>query len=248
MRLSIALFLAAATVFSASHATAFEVGARAAYWLPKLSGEFRLDGATKGDTITLTDDLGFDDEYFFMGDAWLWLGDSHITVSGTQIKYTGSKNLANIDFGEKTFAVDTDSKLEYTMLDLSYQYDLFDLENCLAGFSFGPAIHARYFDGEVSLSDNTQEETQSFQIVLPMVGVGAHVGVLADILEVRAKLSVLPVKKNYILDAQGEISFNPMPFINLSGGYRTFSINVEEDDLLLDYTQSGPYVGVSVVF
>jgi len=248
MRQSTALFLAAATVFSASQATALEVGARAAYWLPKLSGELRLDAASKGDTITMTDDLGFDDENFFMGDAWLWIGDSHITVSGTQIKYTGSKNLGNIDFGDKTFAVDTDSKLEYTMLDLSYQYDLFDFENCLAGFSFGPAIHARYFDGEVSLSDNTQEESKSFQIVLPMVGVGAHVGVLADILELRARLSVLPVKENYILDVQGEISYNPLPFINISGGYRSFSINVDEDDLLLDYTQSGPYAGVGIVF
>lgn len=248
MKLSTGLFLTTAIILSASQSNALvEVGARAAYWLPKLSGDLSLDGASEGDTLNLTDKLGMEDENFFIGDAWLWIGDSHITISGMQVKYSGSKDLNNIDFGDKTFGADTDSTLEYKMLDLSYQYDLLDLENCLAGFSIGPSINAKYIDGEVKLSAGNQEESQSFKVILPMVGVGAHMGILSDILEVRARAAVLPLDKNYILDYQGEISYNPLPFIELVGGYKGFVVNVEKDDLLLDYNQTGPYVGLSLI-
>lgn len=233
----------------AGAAGAFEVGARVAYWIPQLSGEVRLDDGVKGDTVDFTDDLGVDDENFFFGDAWLWIGDHHLILSATRVDYSGTKTLSSpITFGDKPFSGRTDTSLEYTQLDLAYRYDLIDLENILAGFSLGPQVQVKYLDGEVRMEAAGQEESQSFQIPIPMVGLGGHLGILADLLEVRAHAVGMAYRGNRIVEASGEVSYNPLPFIELVAGYRYFQIDVETDDLTLDYAQTGPYVGVGAKF
>ncbi len=240
----VATMALAACMAWAGTAGAFEVGARAAYWIPQLSGEVRLDDGTRGDTLDLTDDLGVDDESFFFGDAWLWIGDHHLILSGTRVDYSGTKTLAGVTFGGRTFTGRTDASLEYTQLDLAYRYDLIDLENLLAGFSLGPQIQVKYLDGEVRLETTGVEESQSFQIPIPLAGVGGHLGILADLLEVRAQAVGMGYRGNTIVEASAEVSYNPIPFVELVAGYRYFRIDVEADDLTLDYRQAGPYVGI----
>jgi hypothetical protein len=260
MRRLAILFALSGLFLSVRAASAFEVGAKAAYWLPRFSGEFRLDSSgIEGTTVDLKDDLGIDDENFFFGEAWLWVGDHHLTLSGTRIDYSGEETLSEeVIFGGQTFVVGgrAESSLEYTMLDLAYQYDLIDLENPLGGFSLGPILQVKYLDGEVKMSGDGvvngvtghAEESQTFRFPLPMVGLGAHVGILADWLELRLRGVGMGYQGDTIFDLQGEAAFTPFPFLEIVGGYRHFVINVDRDDVLLDYTQSGPYVGVGLVF
>ncbi len=239
---------AAVVLLGAGQARAFEVGARAAYWVPALSGEVRLDGTLPGTRVDLADDLGITDENFFFGDAWVWLGDHHLTLSAARIDYSGSETLSGVVFGDYTFSGPTDTSIEYTVLDLTYRYDLVDLENVLAGLSVGPELQAKYLDGEVRMEAAGVEERRSFQIPVPMVGLGGHVGILADLLEVRARIAIISLRGDRVLEASGEVAFSPLPFVDLTAGYRHFDIDVEEGDLLLSYTQSGPYVGLGIVF
>ena len=46
----------------------------------------------------------------------------------------------------------------------------------------------------------------------------------------------------------GEISWTPFPFIDIHGGYKTFAIDIDEDDVILDYDTSGPYVALTLSF
>lgn len=241
---------------SAAHA--LEVGVKGAYWFPNFSGEFRLDsGSIEGTPVDLKDDLGVDDENFFFGEAWLWVGDHHLTLSGMRVDYSGDKVLAEtIVFGGTTFEAQgrVESSLEYTMLDLAYQYDLIDLENVLAGFSLGPILQVKYLDGKVKMKgsgtvngvDGTVEESETFRLPIPLVGLGTHIGLLGDWLEFRARAVGIGYRGNFLLEAQGELSYNPFPFLELVGGYRHFRIDVDEQDVLLNYTQTGPYVGLSL--
>ncbi len=233
-------------VLAASGAGAFELGARVAYWYPSLSGDVRLDDGTPGDRVSWTDDLGVDDEGIFFGDAWVGLGDHLLILSAYRVEYAGTKNLGSVTFGGKTFQGRTDASLEYTSIDLAYRYALIDLENILAGFSVGPMLQVKYLDGEARLEGGGKKASQSFQVPLPLVGVGIHVGILADILELRVRGAGMGFRGNVIWEALGEVSFNPLPFIEIVAGYRHFSLDVDEDELLLDYTQSGPYAGVGV--
>jgi hypothetical protein len=237
---------------------AFEVGVKAAYWIPEFSGSFRLDGGgVQGTRLDFKDDLAVNDENFAFGEAWLWVGRHHLTLSGMEVDYSGDETLAKeIVFGGTTFVANgaVESRLEYTMLDLAYQFDLLDLENVLAGFSVGPIVQVKYLDGEVKMSGEGQingatgqvKESESFQFPIPLLGLGAHVGILADFLEVRARIVGLTYQGDWLYEAQGEVTFSPFPFIEIVGGYRRFDIDVDRDDVLLDYTQTGPYAGVSV--
>ncbi len=241
-------------------ASAFELGARGAYWMPQFSGEFRLDGGgLEGTTVDAGDDLGIDEENFFFGDAWLWFGDHHLTVSGVKIDYSGEQTLTEeIVFGGEIFQVGgtAESSLKYLMLDFAYQYDLIDLENPVGGFSVGPILQVKYLDGEVKMSGDGEvndvaghvEETQDFRFPLPMIGLGAHVGLLADWLALRLRGVGMAYQGDSVLDLQGEVALTPFPFLEVVGGFRYFSIDVDRDDVLLDYRQSGPYVGAGVVF
>jgi len=260
MRRIATLIAILALFFGAHSAWALEVGAKATYWLPQFSGEFRLDSnGIEGTTVDLVDDLGIEDENFFVGEAWLWIGDHHLILSGTRVDYSGEETLSEeVVFGGQTFVIGgrAESSLEYTMLDLAYQYDLIDLENPVGGFSLGPILQVKYLDGEVKMSGDGQvggstghvEESETFRIPLPMVGLGAHVGVLADWLEVRARAVGIFYQGDSILDLQGEAVLTPFPFLEIVGGYRHFAIDVDRDDVLLDYRQSGPYAGAALVF
>jgi len=255
------LLLALTLALSApSAALALELGAKAAYWMPEFTGEFRLDAdGIPGTLVNVEDDLGIKEENFFFGEVWLWAGDHHLTLSGVKVDYSGERTLTEaIVFGGQTFvaAGRAESSLEYMMLDLSYQYDLIDVENPVGGFSLGPILQVKYLDGDLKMSGDGSvggvaghvEESQEFQIPLPMVGLGAHVGILADWLELRLRGVGMAYQGDMILDLQGEAALTPFPFLEIVGGYRHFAIDVDRDDVLLNYTQSGPYVGAGLVF
>ncbi|MEW6490330.1 MAG: hypothetical protein AB1578_20775 [Thermodesulfobacteriota bacterium] len=260
MRRNVSLLALTLVLLAHPAAWAFEVGAKAAYWLPKFSGEFRLDGSgLRGTTVDASDHLGIDDENFFFGEAWLWVGRHHLTLAGMRVDYSGSKVLSEeIVFGGRTFSASgrAESSLEYTMLDLAYQYDLIDLENVLAGFSLGPILQVKYLDGELRMSGEGSVNgaggrvsvTESFQFPIPLVGLGAHVGLVGGWVEARGRAVGIAYQGDALWEVQAEVALTPFPFLEVLGGYRHFVIDVDRDDVLLDYTQTGPYVGAAVVF
>lgn len=241
-------------------AAAFELGVKGAYWIPDFSGEFRLDrrGIT-GTPVDIEDDLGIDDESFFFAEAWLRAGRHRLSLSAMRVDYSGQKTLSqDIVFGGRTFSAEgrAESSLEYTSFDLAYQYDLVRLEGVLAGFSLGPILQLTYLDGEVKMSGGGSingvtglvEASQSFQIPLPLIGAGARLGLLAGWLEARARAVGIAYRSYALWEFQAEAALTPFPLLEIVGGYRRFVIDVEWDDILLHYTQSGPYLGAALVF
>ncbi|MDF1556250.1 MAG: hypothetical protein P1P84_24495, partial [Deferrisomatales bacterium] len=204
-------------------APALELGAKIAYWMPQFTGQFRLDaGGVPGTLVDAGDDLGIDEENSFFGEAWLWVGDHHLTLSGVKVDYSGEQSLnQEIVFGGQTFVIGgrAASSIEYVMLDLAYQYDIIDLENPLGGFSLGPILQVKYLDGDVKMSGDGEvsgitghiDESEEFRFPLPMVGLGAHVGVLADWLELRLRGVGMAYQGDSILDLQGEAALTPFP-------------------------------------
>lgn len=211
-----------------------EVGVRASYWAPKLTGNAGADGSA---TVDLQDDLNFDDglDKGIPGvELFAQLGDHHLSLAGYRADYKG----------------DHDASLKYDQLEATYQWDLVDLENWAAGTSFGPVLHLKVLDGEAG-----DDEKDSFRLTLPMIGVGAHVGLLADFLEVRARGLWMGYKGNSAVDAFGEVNVTPFPFVDFAVGYRYLKLDVDADgmvwssgDLVLDSTQQGPYVSLTVKF
>ena len=250
MYLTLALLLAVLLLPVSS--LAFDIGARGYYWFPTLDGNVKVDkSGIGGTTLDFDDDLGIGSENYPSIEAFVGLGDHHVSLTCMKVDYSGKKTLVMpIKFSGKTYSVNdvVDSSIEYTMIDLHYQYDLLDLENILAGFSLGGVFQIKYLDGDVSLKTTGIDEKEDFILPIPMLGVNLHVGILADILEARIRGTAIGYSGNTICEIMGDISWSPFPFIDIHGGYKTFFIDIDEDDVVFDYNMSGPYVLLTVSF
>ncbi len=107
---------------------ALEIGARGYYWFPSLDGTVKVDEAgIIGTKIDFDKDLGIDDEDFPSVEAFVGLGNHHLSLAYTEIDYLGRKKLTSqIDFSGKTYAVATqvNSSIEYRMIDLHFSFTL----------------------------------------------------------------------------------------------------------------------------
>jgi len=235
-------------------AQGFEAGVRAYYWFPSLDGDIKYsDNSLAGTKLDLEDDLGFDDEYYPFGEIFLGLGDHHLSFSFYRADYDGRETLdQDINFGGETFTAGDriKSSLDYDVYDLTYQYDVLDLENVLAGFSLGLVGRVRVLDLEAEIRSETtgQSEKEDYTLPVPMLGLNFHLGILADILEARILATGMGYWDGYMVDAQAELSFTPIPFVDIHAGYRTFFVDVDTNDLELNYNTSGLYAGISVSF
>ncbi len=250
----LSLFLLLAVLLLPVSSPAFEIGARGYYWFPSLDGTVKVEEAGVGTKIDFDTDLGIEDENYPSVEAFIGLGNHHLSLAYTDIDYSGRKTLSEkIEFKGKEYEVGytVDSSIEYRMIDFHYQYDFLDLENVLAGFSLGGVFHVKYLEGDVSLKTTTGtiiDEKEDFTLPIPMLGLNLHVGILADVLEARIRGTAIGYSGNKIYEVMGDISWTPFPFIDIHGGYKTFVIDIDEDDLMFDYDMSGPYVALTVSF
>jgi hypothetical protein len=255
MKKILMLWLITLTIMAtALPAQGFEAGVRGYYWFPSIDGDIKYsDNSLEGTKLDLEDDLGFDDEYYPVGEVFLGLGDHHLSFSFYRADYDGRETLnQDIEFGGETFPAGDriKSSLDYDVYDLAYQYDVLDLENVLAGFSLGLVGKVKVLDLEAEIRSETtgQSETEDYTVPVPMLGLNFHLGILADILEARVLATGMGYWDGYMVDAQAELSFTPIPYVDIHAGYRTFFVDVDTNDLELNYNTSGLYGGISVVF
>ena len=139
------------------------------------------------------------------------------------------------------------------MIDLEYQYKLVNFNYILAGLSFGIIAKVKYFDGDVRINSSTPgsvyDTKKNIQVPIPMIGVGAKIGLLANMLEARAKVTGMGYSGNFFYDAMADLSLTPIPFLNIHGGYRAMSVKIDNvSDVYAKMDFYGPYVGLLISF
>lgn len=251
------LLLASLFFMSAATPTsyAFEIGARAFAWFPDFKGDLKVDrNGVPGTNISGENDLGLSREAVPWADVYAGIKKHHFNFSYSYLDYSGSSLLGRpIVYAGETFpsGYTVESDLKINMFDFEYQYDLINLENILAGFSLGVIAKVKYLDGkaEIRAVNTPLNSSEDFRIPLPMVGAGAHIGILANILEARAKLAGFGYDSdNWLWEGLAEISYTPFPFLDIHGGYRIMKLKVDQDNVILNNEFSGPYVGLSIGF
>jgi len=251
-KIYVALSLLLPALLLPASSLAFEIGARGYYWFPSLDGTVKVDEAgIIGTIIDFEKDLGIEDEDYPSVEVFVGGGNHHLSLTHTDIEYSGRNTLTReITFRGETYAVSdlVTSSIEYKMIDLHYQYDFLDMENILGGFSLGGVFQVKYIDGDVRLKTTGIDEKEDFTIPIPMLGLNLHIGILADILEARVRGTAMGYAGNTIYELMADISWTPLPFLDIHGGYKTFIIDIDEDEVVLDYDMSGPYVALTLSF
>lgn len=238
-------------VIFALPADAFEVGARGAYWFPSLNATMKA--GSSGTEVNLKDDLGISNSNTYWVEAFGGLGNHHLSLSYMPLDYSASTTVTKaITFNNKTYAANSDvnTDLHLKMFDAEYQYDLLNFENILAGFSVNLLGKIKYLDGEAKMNSTAVgEQKQTFTVPVPMVGAGVHAGLIANILEARAKVTGMGYSSTYFVDALADIAVTPFPFTRISGGYRYMKLKIDNvSDTYGDMDFYGPYVGLTVAW
>ena len=209
-----------------------------------------------GTEINLKDDLGISNDNIPGVEAYFGIGNHEITLAYSLVNLSGAQNIGKeIKFNGDTYAATAyvESELKTSMIDLEYQYKLLNIKNILAGLSLGIIAKVKYFDGDVrihSSSTGSAYDTQKdIHIPIPMIGVGAKIGLLANILEARAKVTGMGYSGNFFYDAMADLSVTPFPFLNIHGGYRAMSVKIDNvSDVYAKMDFTGPYVGLLISF
>jgi hypothetical protein len=238
------------TVGLSTPASALEFGVRGYYWFPELKSDLRLDtrGST-GSEFNLKDTFDLSNKGIPSVEAFAGIGKHHISLMYTEVKYSGTQTLSSpIAFGGKSYSGSVSGDFNFRMIDAEYQFDLLNLENLLAGFSIGVIGKIKYFEGEAKLNNAAIGETaQTFRLPIPMIGVGAHLGILAKILEARAKFTGMGYSGNYIYEGLADISVTPFPFMDIHGGYKIIGVKVDNvSDVTAKTTFQGPFVALTI--
>lgn len=250
-KISTALVLCCMILFLfATAVQALEFGVRGYYWFARVSGDLGSGVDGSGFTkLSIKDDLGIENENLPSAEAFIGAGKHHLSLMYTPLDYTGDAVLSKpVSFKGSTYPAGSAAHSEFkaTMLDLDYQYDIVNLENVLAGFSIGPIIKVKLLDGDVKLSTAGIDNKETFTYPLPMLGLGAHIGILANILEARAKATAMGYSGNYIYDVMADISYTPFPFLDIHGGYRYMKVKYDDQDTYINTDFSGPYVALTI--
>jgi outer membrane protein len=235
---------------SAFAASGFEVGARGAYWYPKLSGGAKTN-ATLDTRFDFKDTLGVGDENVPFGEAFLRLGNTTLRVGYTQFAFDGNKTLTdNVTFNGTTYFVTDNviSSLDLKMLDGEVQYDFLRPDVGVAGFNLGLILKVKYVDGKVELRSTARTETKDFKAPIPMIGAAAGVGFLKDMVRVDARAAGITYSGNHLYEADVYASFSPLPLFRIQGGYRYIDLEIDRDDTLVSFKLKGPYVGAQLSF
>lgn len=71
-------------------------------------------------------------------------------------------------------------------------------------------------------------------------------GLLADWLEFHGKVTGSTFSGNTFMGVDAALSLIPIPYMDLTCGYRYIKYDYEQDNVMLDITLSGPYVGLTI--
>lgn len=202
--------------------------------------------------IDIEDDLNISDNSEVMAEAALQLGSFRLSAGYLPLKFSGTSVLSReINFGNQQFDFNTpvEGDMNIDLYDLGLTWYLLNFDDLPVRFQVGPELAVKVIDGELSISDRTTgvREEVSGTVPVPTIGARARVGV-ADFVAVIGRVGYVEYGDNSFLDADAQVEFSPLPFVGVFGGYRHLDLNVDESDIFVDATFSGPYAGAFVRF
>jgi hypothetical protein len=240
------------TAVDAQKRAGWETGAKVAYWLSNVDGDLRIDGnGIRGSTISLKDDLGISNAELGYVEIFGRFGRHRLTAGYLEADYSGSTIIPREIIAKgQTYPAGSlvEANLKLKIMELEYQYDFLRLENVLAGLSVGAIGKILYTEGHTSSQAPSLALSGegNFYAPIPMLGIGVQLGLLANWLEFRGKVTGSNFSGNTFMGADAALSLTPFPFLDLSCGYKYIKYDYEQDNVLLDITMSGPYFGLAI--
>lgn len=244
------LSIVALLSFIASPALADEIfSLKTGYLTLNPSGEVAVsaDGLT-GTVLDVDDDLAIDDSDDYFLEAALQLGSFRLFAAYLPISFSGDGVLTrDINFNGETFVLGSrvESEVTIDIYEAGLAWFVINVDDAPVRIQFGPEVAVKYIDARVELQENTfgLNESESVGVPVPTLGARARVSI-ADYLGVVGRIGYMQYGGSSFLDVDAQVELSPIPMVGIFAGYRYLDIDVDDNDVLIDATFSGPYAGV----
>ena len=220
---------------------------RVSYWYPSIDGEI----ASGGDRLDFRDDLGLDDnEGTVVPEVLLSIGSLGVRFDAFFLEFDGQSTITRpFTFGGVVFLVNEDvtSHVEINHLRLLGTFPV--VRSDFLELRVQGGLQVFDIDGTVEGSTSGTSRA-SGTIPIPVVGVLAQIKVSRILLE----LDVAGLSIEYgdvegtVLDARASVGVTVLKIVAVRAGYRVVFFDGSADDVTLDATLEGFFVGASISF
>jgi hypothetical protein len=224
------------------------IEARVKYWMPDLEGVVRVDeGGITGTSVDLEDDLGIetDEENVMPLELILHLsGALRLWGSYADMEFTGSARVSDqFVYRGETFLVNSniESEINLTTTEIGVEFDLVPVET----FSLGLCVNGVYFDGTATVTESDLQLSAegTLSTFVPAIGGFVRISLLDEKLEFHGRFVGLTYKDDTYTDFIIEGRYNVLDNLGVVGGFRSLSVDVEEDLVFVDADLSGFFIG-----
>lgn len=209
-------------------------------------------GDVTGTTVNIEDDLGMDGEDGYFAEAALQFDDFRLFAGYLPINFSGETILTKeVSFNGETFANNSRVKtdVEINIYEAGLAWFMVNVDDAPVRVQFGPEAAVKYVDVSLNMQDTASPlgTSESVSVAVPTIGARLRVAI-ADYLGVVGRASYMEYNDNSFMDVDTQVEFSPVPMLGIYAGYRYLDIDVNESDVLIDATFSGPYAGAMVRF
>jgi hypothetical protein len=241
------------SIFPVTTATADEIiSLKLGYASLDADGTFAADDGGIGTDIDFDSDLNFEDSEHVYAQAALQLGRFRLSAEYLPLDFSGNNTITrNINFGGLTFPAGTNvaSDVEMSVLDFAMAFHILDFDDGPLRLQLGPEVAVKIADIDLSFRDTVTNIVESVSATVPVPTIGARGRIaFSDYAGVVGRIGYLEVSGNSVLDADVQLEFSPIPLLGIFAGYRYVDVEVDESDVRINSTFSGPYAGVLARF
>lgn len=256
------MLLAAILVLSLCIASnAFGWGAELAVggWQQSLGGTLGYEIDNSGDIVDLEQDFDLDDELRLFGranfDLPLFFPNIYLVAAPMEFEGTGSKSVS-ITYGDVEFAAgaELDADLTMNQYDIALYWGIPVLKTATNGiFNIDLGLNVRIIDLEANLSGEEEgtstivEESVSETVPLPMLYVALQIEPI-DEFAIAVEGRGLSIGDNKLYSVIGRLRYQFAGPVFAAAGYRFETIEIDEEDILVDIDYSGPFVEIGLIF
>ncbi|WP_444997897.1 TIGR04219 family outer membrane beta-barrel protein [Aliikangiella sp. IMCC44359] len=223
----------------------FEVGTY--QWKPDYAGTIKSDSnSILGTDIDINDDLGFDDESHNI----FWVTAEHpvpflpnIKIVSSDLKSSAESVLTReITFNGQTYSINENVSTAVDMSNTEYTLYYEILDNWV---NLDLGVTLRQYDGMISLqtpptgTDLNEEEDIDFTI--PLIYGKARFDLPFSGFFAEGELNIISYDDDSISDIMVGVGYESDIGFGAKIGYRTFELDVEEDDITADMEFKGAY-------
>lgn len=239
-----AVFALSLFVYSSNAEAVLHVEGR--YWFTSLDAKVKSTETNLiGTEIDVVNTLGMEkSKNFLEGRVDFNLGDHHLRYAYIPLSWKGDKTITqSVNFAGTTYSANAkvESKLDIIYQRVGYRYNIIDT----LGNQLGIIFDVKLLDVKANLKTTGIDKSYSVSAPIPTIGVGAQIG-LPYLFSIGGEITGIVYGDNQLVDWEAAVNFNPIPFTTISGGYRTFTVNVKDKDNKVDFSLAGPYLMVSV--